>query len=418
MSSAAAAAPRRPEPFLPQININKSRKDSGSPQLRRLKKVKDSVQTASAQTAQTISEEDVALFRNSVKQNICVEMLREGNHRSFSELFSLCGSDQARRSAAGPGSDVWRQPALQDQPDKLQTLQLHLSRAEHAERTGSWSVAFEQRLSLARFFSSPQDRWLSLHFYRSSLDRVGRLPGGRPLAQARANMADAYLEQGVLEEARRQAELCVQESEAGGCWDLKPRACQTLWRICGRLADGAHDDAERLQLLQQAHGSAAHAADQRMEGEAAYRLALAYQSAGEHATAKQFLTTCMEICSSLQDADGLGKAYKAMAKSMEREGKLDDTVQFLEKFSDVSSSSDLKHNLQDACMCQGSIYYSRAQYDRAFEFFQRGYHAACELHDEALVQRAQVLLGSARAHSLIGTFSADMMEQSGDSTSS
>ena len=59
---------------------------------------------------------------------------------------------------------------------------------------GSWSVVCEQRLSLGQYFSVPEDVWLSLHFYHSCVDRQ---PGGsRPVAEARACMAELYLQRG------------------------------------------------------------------------------------------------------------------------------------------------------------------------------------------------------------------------------
>ncbi|XP_071369687.1 tetratricopeptide repeat protein 29 [Centroberyx affinis] len=359
------------EPFLPDIN-NKT-------QSRRVKQVKESVQTGSVpdKSSQTVSKEDIALFRNSLKQNICVEMLQQGYHRSFSEFFSLLRSDEARRKAAAPGSAVWLQVALEDQPDKLEALRLHLVRAEQAERTGGWPAAAEQRLRLARFFSSPQDGWLSFHFSRSCVEREG---SG---TEARANMADLFLQQGLVEEARRQAELCVREAESGGGGGAGPRlrACRTLWTVYSRLAHALLADrqhAQALLLLREGYQRATDSADKRIEGEAAYQLGLAYQSAGDHVTAKQFFTMYTKTCSALQDADGLGKACKAMAKSMESEGKVDEAVQYLEKFADVSRSNGLQHNLLDACMSLGNIYCARA------------------------------LVGSARAHSLIRKHSADV----------
>uniref|UniRef100_UPI003AAD7DA9 tetratricopeptide repeat protein 29 n=1 Tax=Centroberyx gerrardi TaxID=166262 RepID=UPI003AAD7DA9 len=380
----AVTSPRLSEPFLPDIN-NKN-------QIRRVKQVKESVQTGSVpdKSSQTVSMEDIALFRNSLKQNICVEMLQQGYHRSFSELFSLLRSDAARRSAAAPGSAVWLQVALEDQPDKLEALRLHLSRAEQAERTGGWPAAAEQRLRLARFFSSPQDGWLSFHFSLSCVEREG---SG---TEARANMADLYLQQGLVEEARQQAELCVREAESGGGAEPRLRACGTLWNIYGRLADALLADREHTQallLLREGYQRATDSADKRIEGEAAYRLGLAYQSAGDHVTAKQFFTMYTKTCSALQDADGLGKACKAMAKSMESEGKVDEAVQYLEKFADVSRSNGLQHSLQDACMSLGNIYCTRAQYERGCQYFLKCFHVASDLGEAALLQRTQMERG-------------------------
>uniref|UniRef100_A0A3B4WQB1 Tetratricopeptide repeat protein 29 n=1 Tax=Seriola lalandi dorsalis TaxID=1841481 RepID=A0A3B4WQB1_SERLL len=201
--------------------------------------------------------------RNSLKQNICVKMLQEGYHRSFSEVFSLLKSEQEWREAAEPGSALRLQTPLEEQSDKLETMRRHLNRAEEAERIGSWTRVCEQRLLLARCFTAPEDLWLSLHFYHSCADRK---QGGRsrPATDARASMAELYLQQGELQQAMHQAELCVKQAEEGGWLDstgrpLKLQACQTLWGIYNQLADAPLDAAnyeEALKLLHKGYNIA------------------------------------------------------------------------------------------------------------------------------------------------------------------
>ncbi|XP_041821670.1 tetratricopeptide repeat protein 29 [Chelmon rostratus] len=354
-------------------------------------------------------------FRNSLKQNICVEMLQGGFHRSFSELFFLLNSDQDRRAAAEPGSGVRLQTPLDEQRDKLETMRLHLSRAEQAERTGSWSVVCEQRLILGQYFSAPEDLWLSLHFYHSCADRE-RGGRSRPATEARACLAELYLQQGELERASQQAELCLKRAEDDGWLDsagrpLRLRARRALWRIYSRLAEAPLDTAdynEALTLLHKGYSMAAESEDQQIEAEASYRLGLTYQSAGEHDTAKQFFDTCTQIYGTLQDADGLVKTYKAMAKSIESEGNIHETIQCLETLADISRSNGLQHHLADAYLRLGNIYYTRSQCKRACEFFLQGYEVASNLEDLTLLHKAQVLVARARAHSLIRKYGADV----------
>ncbi|XP_036967353.1 tetratricopeptide repeat protein 29 isoform X2 [Acanthopagrus latus] len=394
----AAESQRRSEPFLPEINTNRRR----CAQLRR------KPEKTSDESAQILSKEEIALFRHSVKQSVCVQMLQEGFHRSFSELFLLLRADEDLR-------DLRRQAPLEQQKDKLETMRVHLSLAEQAERTGSWSVVCEQRLSLGQYFSVPEDVWLSLHFYHSCVDRQ---PGGsRPVAEARACMAELYLQRGELQQAKQQAELCIQQAEAGGWMDsagrpLWLRARQTLWRIYSRLADApldAEDYDEALTLLHKGYSMAIESEDKQLEGEASYRLGLTYHSAGDHDRAKQFISTSMQIFGTLGNADGLGRCYKAMAKCMESEENVDETVDCLEKFADISRSNGLQHNLADAYLCLGNIYYRRNQYQKSSEFFLQSYEVACSLQDVDLLQRAQVWVASARAQTVIRKYSADVV---------
>ncbi|XP_044197981.1 tetratricopeptide repeat protein 29 isoform X2 [Thunnus albacares] len=401
-------------PFLPEINSNKQRRDAQ----RRMKV--GSLQTASVldKSAQILSREEIAQCRNSLKQNICVETLQEGYHRSFSELFSLLRRDQDQRATAEPGTDVLFQSPLEEQRDKLETMKLHLSLAEKAERTGSWSMVHEQRLFLGRYFSAPEDLWLSKHFYLSCTERQ-QGSRSRPATEARACLAELYLHQGELEEARQQAELCIKLAEDGGWLDsyghpLRLRARQALWRIFNRMADAPLADAdysEALTLLHKGYRMATESEDKQIEGEAAYRLGLTYQRAGDHDKAKQFFNTYMQICGTLEDPDGLGKAYKAMAKSTQSEGNIDETVRCLEQLAAISLSNGLQRSLADAQLCLGKIYFTSRQYERASQYFLQSYEVACNLGDMALLQEVQVWVGSACAHSFIRKYSADVVSE-------
>ena len=75
-------------------------------------------------------------FRNSYKHNLCLDMLKDGFHLSFKELFMLIHHQLQQREAAGPESLMWTQIMLQDEHEKLDTLKLYLTSAETAQRKG------------------------------------------------------------------------------------------------------------------------------------------------------------------------------------------------------------------------------------------------------------------------------------------
>ncbi|KAK5848153.1 hypothetical protein PBY51_005793 [Eleginops maclovinus] len=416
--NAAVRKGRHTGSFLPEItsNHNKMRKSTQHGWRKQQQEQLLPPGSGLEKSAEGLSKAEISLFRNSLKQNICVELLQQGFHRSFSELFFLLGSDQQRIAAEEPGSAGL---PLEQQWDKLETLRRHLSRAEQAENTCSWTVVCDQRLFLAQFFSSPEDVWLRLHFYHSCADRE-RGGRSRPATEARACLAEVYLQLGDLQAARQQADLCLQQAEDRDWLDssdlpLRLRALRALSSIYSRLADApleAEDYSEALRLLHRGHSIATEAEDKKLEFEALLRLGLAYQSAGDHATAKQIFNTCMKICGTLQDAEGLGKSYKAMTKSIESEGNTQDTLECLEKLVDISRENGLPRNLADAFLCLGNIYFTMRQYSRACEFFLQGYQVSCELGDVPLLQKAQVLVGTAQARSLIRKFGADVESSS------
>ncbi|KAL6118320.1 ttc29 [Pungitius sinensis] len=352
----------------------------------RRKQQEESLQTESVQI---LTLPETCRFRNSLKQNICVELLQDGYHRSFSEFFTLLDPDRVWTGAPEP--DV-RTP-LDGQRDKLETMLLHLRQAEQAENTCSWTAACDQRLLLGRYFSAPEDLWLSLHFYHRCAD-AERGGHSRPATEALARLAEIYLQLGELQQARRQAERCVRQADEGG-WPLRLEARRTLWRIYSRLAEEA-PPAEAQQLLHEGRRVAAESEDKRSESEACYRLGLTYQRAGDHDKAKKFLNSCIQIGDGL-DADWLGKSYKAMAVSVKSQGYTQDALQFLEKMVVVSRGNDQKHNLADGLMCLGHAYFKKSEYSAACEYFLQACEVLSLAGDVSLLQESQVSLAMSRS---------------------
>ncbi|KAL4618147.1 tetratricopeptide repeat protein 29 isoform X1 [Arapaima gigas] len=361
------------------------------------------------------SKEDIALIRNSPKQIVCVDMLREGFHGSFSELFALIQKWNASREAAGPGSAIWQHKPLEEQPSKLHELRHFLTRAEAAQRAGLYEEVYENQVALAQYFEDPEDKWLSHYFYKASLESACLVTsdGGRREAEANGNMGDVCMEQGDLEAACDHYEAFHRLS-ANQAWQnamgqsYGAHACEGLWRTYTLLAEkmlADQDYESAIGTLENAFVMAQEAGNKKIEGEAAYRVGLAHQCVADHQTARNYLHIYMEISTELGDHESLGKAYKAIAQSLESEGKFQELTEFLEKFVEVSSRNTQDRNLVEACMYLGVIYRSRGEYDKGCKYLQRAYDVGCRLNDLPLLQKVQVHLGSARAHQMMMTYS-------------
>ncbi|XP_009984786.1 PREDICTED: tetratricopeptide repeat protein 29-like, partial [Tauraco erythrolophus] len=153
-------------------------------------KDKDGIDDYLAKNVKGLSKQEAAANRNSYKKNICIDMLRQGYHKSFSELFTLIQKWNALREAAGPGSAIWQQKSLEEQPDKLDQLYHFLTRAEAAQRAGHYEEVYDNQLNLACGFNDPEDKWLSNYFYEQCFNtaQLIKIDGGRRQAQAHANM--------------------------------------------------------------------------------------------------------------------------------------------------------------------------------------------------------------------------------------
>ncbi|XP_073704045.1 tetratricopeptide repeat protein 29 [Garra rufa] len=395
MSSAVVSGSRTP--LLPDIyNPDKHRKTPTSKSFPEWMK-ENPVHPAAVET-QIPTKLEIAQFKKPLRHNVCVELLSEGFHRSFAQMFAL----------------LQRWEKAEEHPHKLHTLQLHLTRAETAERDGQYGEAYDNHMYLARFFTEPEDEWLKHHFLQLALDSAPKfkMDSGKREAEANLHMGQVYLQKGQLERAQEHYEVFYHLT-LGRTWqDPSGRmhhshSCEELQKVftlLGQRLLQEQDHAHAIKMFTKAYEMAKESGDRGSEGEAAYRLGLAYQSTGEQKTAKQFFSVCLEIFTTLENTDSLGGAYEAIAKSLESEGKLTEATEYLEKFAEISLKSKQDRNLEKASMCLGNILSLRKQYDGAHEHFGHAYEIACNLASVTRLQKAQVCAGSAHALSMMQTY--------------
>ncbi|XP_056331906.1 tetratricopeptide repeat protein 29 [Danio aesculapii] len=352
---------------------------------------------------QKITETEIAQIRKPLRQNICVAMLRDGFPHSFAELFAL----------------LQRWDEADDDPLTLQTLQLHLTRAEAAERAGQYGEAYENHLFLARFFT--EDKWMKHHFFQLALRSAREviMDSGKREAEASSLVGQVYLEKGDLELAHEHLEVFYQLT-TGRSWQdssgrmQHSRSCEELQTLYTLMAQRSLQDQQyehAIKMFRKAYAIAKESGDRALEGEAAYRLGLAYQSTGDQKIAKKFFSSYMEISLTLENADSLGRAHEAMAKCLESEGKITEAIELLERFAETCLNSKQDKNLEIAYMSLGNILRSQKRYDAACVYYERAYELACLEGCPRRVQKAQVCLGSVRALSGLHAYSRLIQDQ-------
>ncbi|XP_029938665.1 uncharacterized protein LOC115381428 isoform X2 [Salarias fasciatus] len=282
---------------------------------------------------------------------------------------------------------------------------------------GRWRQrgASEQRLLLARLLWAPEDAWLRLHF----LHGAEQDEGSRSSAERKLSLSEEYLKQGELHRARQQVELLLQQlgdsyldSNRG---PLQLRLRRVTWTTFSRLAAALLDSGDcgaALALLRRAHGAVMEIGDKRLEAEAALQLGRTNQSAGNHHAARQFFNSCMQICGTLGDTDGLLEACMATAECLESEGSYDEAVQCLEEVVEITRSNGLQEQLAETYMHLGNNYYSRARCRTACDYFLQSCQAARDAGNRSLLEDAQVMVGVCRARSSFESYMADVASSS------
>nr|XP_060632184.1 tetratricopeptide repeat protein 29 [Anolis sagrei ordinatus] len=384
-----------------------------SPNLARMHliKGKDAIDRYLAMHIKGLSKQEAAAYRNSYMKNTCIDMLRQGYHKSFAELFTLIENWNALREASGPGSAIWLEKSLGEQPDKLDQLHFFLTRAEAAQRSEYYEEMYSNQLSLAHCFNKPEDRWLRNYFYEQCYKtaQLIKIDGGKKEAEAHSNMGLLYEEQGQFLKAIEHYEAFHQLT-VGRMWKddtgrtFNSLACEHLWRIYTLLADkmlGNKEHQQAIKILIKALEMAKEVGSKKMEGEAAYCLALVYHSAGEESMAILHLNTYLEISRVLGDYIGIGRAYQALAEVLVSLGEVSTAITYLEKFMNIAKRLPLSQSLVDACTFLGSIYNARGNYCKACEYFDQAFAGANALNNFALLNETKVYCGIGRAHNLM-----------------
>ncbi|KAM5229933.1 tetratricopeptide repeat protein 29 isoform 2-T3 [Hipposideros larvatus] len=313
-----------------------------------------------------LSKEEVAAYRNSYRKTICVDMLRDGYHKSFTELFALMEKWDAMREAARVRSIFWSQRPLEEQPDKLDHLYYYLTRAEVAERKEFLEDVYNNINALACYFSNSEDKWVRNHFYQRcfQIAQLIKSDGGKKEAEAHGHMGLLFEEDGQLLEAAEHYEAFHQLTQ-GRIWKdetgrfLNLLACESLLRIYRLLADKMlenKDYKQAIRILIKASKIAKEGNDKKMEGEASYYLGLAYLAAGEHETALTVLDTYGKISTDLADDLGLGRAYEAIAKVLQSQGKMTEAIKYLKQVVKILRSNFQFLDAVRASTMLGDIY--------------------------------------------------------------
>lgn len=358
-----------------------------------------------------LSKSQTTRYRNSYKHNLCLDMLQDGYHKSFSELFALIKQQEEERQRQGAESLMWTMVMLKDQHDKLDMLKQHLCKAEEAERKGDFAEVYRNRYELARYFQSGGDKWLADHFFTTCLETSALVKGdnGKTQAQGYLNVGLALEEQGdtlsAAEHFEQYYRLSVDHKEwiqADGL-TFHTDSCNNLWRIYSSIASKLEDEDRELSLeyLVKALKLATESNSRELQGVASYRLGQAYEQNGDGETALLHLNKYLEICTAQSDSEGIGRACDAIAKAYARQGKVEESITYLKRFVEVAEKSGEEVALSRACQNLGNIFNSLGRYQEATEYFGKSYNLSRSMGDKEAINTNRVQFGIAMAHKMM-----------------
>lgn len=366
---------------------------------------------------------DTSRYRNTYEHNLCLDMLKEGFHQSFQELFNLMEKQKQDIQSLGEDSGLSDQPLLEDEPEKLDQLKHHLTTAEAARRRGKMDQVYHSLLSLARFFEETEAFWLSDHFYGSCLKTSLKIRGDgrRKESEANCNMGLASEKRGDLIKAAEYLESFYNLTK-GRLWqtdngdNLHSLSCSHLRRVYTTMADEIKEEdlMKSIEYLLKAYGMAKESGDSQQEGLAGYRLGNTYEEIGDAETAILYHNGYLEKCQQNSDDVGMGRACQALARSYEMQGDVESAMKYLEMFVELADRSQQLPEQQKACTSLGSIYNSLGKYEDAVRMYRRGFEIAQDLAAVETTETTRVEYGIALAHTLLAGYS-QCMDQVGKS---
>lgn len=363
-----------------------------------------------------MSKIEAQKYRNTFFHNLCLEVLQGGFHRSFSEIFALVKHQQLIVEDAGTDSLLQDRSLLADQHEKLRQMKTHLTEGELALRQDNMTKVYEEREKLAKYFLEENDLWLADHFFQTCLNTATKIVEGGDRKEAEAH---CYI--GLGFERRRDFSTAAAHFEdfyaltSSKDWltkdsiALHSQACEHLRRLYTSMAETYQsefntDFQEAIKFLLKAFEMAKESKDGRKEGEASYRLGLAYEKLDDSETALMYLQGFMDICKRYNDQDGMGKACEAIAKAYERQGKRDEAVTYLEMFVEIAEKNNEEKAMSQACSCLGAIYNSLGEYEKASLYFGKAYTIARSMGDLETVEESRTQYGIASAHKALTSF--------------
>ncbi|KAK6172611.1 hypothetical protein SNE40_016231 [Patella caerulea] len=366
-----------------------------------------------------LSKQATSEYRNTYIHNLCLDMLSAGYHLSFKELFALINKQEEDRQKAGPESLMWTQIMIVEEEEKLNMLRKYLTVAEVAERKGELVEVYNARYQLATYFKSTGDKWLSDHFFNTCLKTSASITsdGGRLQAEGQCNVGLALELSGEHFDAAEHFEFyyllaCDHDDWIKEDITFYTDACVNLCRIYSIIGSRLEDtDSEKsLAFLLKAFNKAKESNDRLLEGEAAYKLGLAYEKNGDGETALLHLTHFLEACKCAEDDDGVGRACDAIAKAYARKGEVNESISYLKQFVEMAERSGKEAEYSKACHNLGNLYNKLGQYEEASEYFSKAYNISRSLGQTSAIHVNRVQYGIALAHRMMSGFGKHLVQ--------
>ncbi|CAL8097826.1 unnamed protein product [Calicophoron daubneyi] len=379
-----------------------------------------------------LTRRDVSQYRLPFYEVLCNDLLRNGYHYAFTELFNLHKRQDDERRIAGPDSPLWFIPPLSEQPEKIKLLSFHLCQAESATRRGDKHTLFTSYLLLGlAFMESCDDLWVAEHFFLRALEVAKTITDDDGLKLATAHQHYGRLKQAKndLEEAHKSLSEFYRLTRGKEWRDcdghfLRKLAAKYLVDNYEKKiqATPAEYHSDRITLCKQAQEIALECEDWKVESLVWLRLGQLLEAAGNLPEGIRIYKEYFDKSAAKEDYISLGKACEALAKLCQRQGKIPESILYLQKFASICERNGQWVQLGRACQMLGEAFDAVGDYASALKWMRKAYTLPNMIqglkpeHCRQTTEASRIMIGISRAHLMNTAYTKTVLTNTPPST--
>jgi len=350
----------------------------------------------------TLSHSSTCYKRNDYYHNTCIEMLRNGYHKAYSEMFNLIEQRKLEITAAGPGTLLSLAPIVHENKEYLDAFKEKLTAAEEAERKSEQIKVYSNISELALYFSEHKLTWLSHHFFDKALAIASEIiaDNGKSLCEASERCGLACESRGEIEASRAHLEKAVELSQGRGTWKTadgdtwNQTSSFHLSRVLRLVAEKESSMESQLQLLEKSVMAADTSKYEKTISTANYHYGLKLFQAKMHQKARQILEKGLENALAIQNDELVQKITAVLsdlirARGSEADAILETAEVILKKAVDKVESQGGQCSV-DALSQMSLLYNAYKKHHQATELIQKAYHNCQEAKNRERSTRVAV----------------------------
>eukprot|EP00051_Salpingoeca_urceolata_P014902 m.190210 g.190210 ORF g.190210 m.190210 type:complete len:451 (+) comp18223_c2_seq1:2044-3396(+) len=328
--------------------------------------------------------------KNSLRHNVCLELLVAGHVEAFDELFELTETHESGQQ-------------LSADERTLRTLQRNLSIAEAASRKGDDAQVIAARRRAAEHLEEGGNDAAAAHFRKSCMDLATRSSDAASKTNAWESLGLLAERRGHLTEAASAFDAMYDVAKADCLEQLAP-ACKHCARVGLKVSEQLAASGDRVGAIAAAQTASKHASDGShadLQCKANFQLGCQLELDGQAQDAVTYLEKFIDSDGGAQNEQAHSVACAALARCHESLGDLETAVHFLTRLVSSSTARRVDGLLSSSCAQLGQICSKQGKQQEAGGWFEK---ALENTESPSRAQAIQVQAGLARAQSAQDTF--------------